>query len=150
MKLLEISGGAVAMINDADFVRASTHKWQYYKQVFTKINKRVVFLSRYIMCESDPRVHIYYKNGDRFNCTRSNLTTKRGETREGIPRSKATSELLMEIERIREMAMGLEMGSVTTVASGKLRDRITRAEAILKGGDKMEMQKYIRILKKVR
>jgi len=150
-QLLELNNGQCAIMDDRDFLRASTHKWGMDKFPNALIDGKRWTLPQYVLCKKDPKVRIFCKNGNKLDCRRFNLTTKRGETQEGMPIAKVTGELLKEIERLRENVLELEMWSgIATGQSGKLRDKIERAEAILKDGDKVEMQKYTRILKKAR
>jgi len=68
-----------------------------------------------------------------------------------MPIAKVREALQVEIFRHKELVNKSEMWSgIENPTSEKLRSRITRAEAVLAGGDKMEMIKITRILKKVR
>ena len=150
-QLLELNNGSCAIIDDRDFLRASTHKWGMDKFPNALIDGRRWTLPQYVLCKKDPKVRIFCKNGDKLDCRRSNLTTKRGETNEGMPIAKVREALQVEIFRHKELVNKSEMWSgIENPTSEKLRSRITRAEAVLAGGDKMEMIKITRILKKVR
>jgi len=148
-QLLELNNGSCAIIDDRDFLRASTHKWGMDKFPNALIDGKRWTLPQYVLCKKDPRVRIFCKNGDKLDCRRSNLTTKRGETQEGMSIAKVIGELQSELDRHKKMVVDLEYTG-ETVASGKLRDRITRAEAILKDGDKTEMQKITKIMRKIK
>jgi len=149
-QLLELNNGTCAILDDRDYFRASQHKWGMDKFPNALIDGHRWTLPQYVLCKKDPKVRIFCKNGDKLDCRRSNLTTKRGETEEGMPIAKVSQALMVQIRRIWEIIAYEEVEGEQTVASGKLRDRITRAEAVLKGGDKMEMIKITKIIKKVR
>lgn len=131
-QLLPVTNNGFALIDSRDYPRANTHTWwKDGKFPVTTVDKRKVSLGAYVLRIQYPD-RAYYKDGDRFNCTRGNLTTKRGETKEG-----------MAIEKIRQDLAEL-MGKVADV------DLIAKAKAILADGDKEDLQKYTRILKKAR
>ena len=148
-KLLDLTQSRVAIIDDIDYPRASRHLWWFYKRVITTIDGVRTSLPRYILCETNPKVKVYCKDGDQFNCRRSNLTRKRSETDAGIPATVIHGWLTTEMRRHKQMVVDMENG-IESVTSGKLRDRITHAESVLIKGDKLEMMKITKIMRKIK
>ena len=131
-QLLPITNNGFALIDSRDFTRSNTHTWwRDGKFPVTTVDKRKVSLGAYILRIQYPD-RAYYKDGDRFNCTRGNLTTKRGETKEG-----------MAIEKIRQDLAEL-MGRVADS------DLIEKAKAILADGDKEDLLKMIKTIRRIK
>ena len=131
-QLLPITNNGFALIDSRDYPRANTHTWwKDGKFPVTIVDKQKVSLGAYVLRIQYPD-RAYYKDGDRFNCTRGNLTTKRGETKEG-----------MAIEKIRQDLVDL-MGKVADA------DLIEKAKTILANGDKEDLLKIIKKMRRVK
>ena len=72
--LLPLTNGSCALINSRDLIRASQHNWRLHKGVpVATIDSKEVSLARYVMCAKGTE-KVYWKNGDKCNCTKQNLT----------------------------------------------------------------------------
>ena len=142
-------GTTHALIDEKDYIRASLHAWWYDKSPVALIDGKRTSLARYILCASG-REKVYNKNGDKLDCRRSNLTTKRGETEWGQCSTTVYGLLRSEVSRHIKMTVEIENYTGETPDSGKLRDRIARAEAVLNMGDRGEMVKMLKIMRRIK
>jgi hypothetical protein len=147
-QLLPISS-THAIIDDKDYFRASKHVWWYDSAPIANIDGKKTSLARYILCVSGS-TKVFNKNGDKMDCRRSNLTSKRSEC-EFLLSEKALQGLLRsEMSRHMRIVVGMENYTGETPKSRKMRDRIGRAELILKVGDKKELLEILKIMRRVK
>ena len=69
-----------ALIDDRDYLRASLHVWWYDKSPVALIDGKRTSLARYVLCVKGT-TKVYNKNGDKFDCRRSNLTKNKKEAK---------------------------------------------------------------------
>lgn len=77
-------------VSPEDFERCAAHKWVYRSTGI--VNENRLMLKRFIMgLPSGRNPVVYLKDGDMFNCTRSNLTTNQNDTEYYIKRNQAVA-----------------------------------------------------------
>ena len=133
-------GTTHAIIDDSDYKRATIYKWWYDKTAIAMIGGKRTSLPRYLLSVPAGK-KVFWRNGDKMDCRRSNLTTERW-----LSEKKAKEMLRAEISR--HMRMVVDMGE--TVASGKLRDRITRAKIVMATGDRKEIINMTKIMGRIK
>ena len=89
-------------------------------------------------------------NGDKMDCRRSNLTTKRSEAESALSEKALQRLLRTEISRHMRIVAEIENYTGETPKSGKMRDRIGRAELVLKMGDKKELLRMLKIMRRMK
>jgi hypothetical protein len=78
-KIIQLSQGYSAIIDDEDFERVIQHKWHTRKMSFehiyasTRINKKQIFLHRFILEMVDAKIKIDHINGNGLDNQRHNL-----------------------------------------------------------------------------
>lgn len=83
MGLVNLSKGYVALVDDCDLERVDEFRWYasvnrngsvYARKHETQNGKYVkVYLHRFILGISNPKVHIDHRNGDGLDCRRANI-----------------------------------------------------------------------------
>src|SRR5579885_2603825 len=87
MKLISLTQGKFALVDDADFDRLTQHKWSAYRRVTkgktvwyairkqcTRTNRRTtVYMHRQVLGVTDPKVEVDHRDSDGLNNQRKNL-----------------------------------------------------------------------------
>jgi len=99
MKIVPLTRGLTAIIDDQDVSRVLAHRWRAGKTNHgelspvrrkTPCNPTTIRLSRFIL-ELPRGMEIRHKNGDRFDCRRENLVVvSRGENQQRKPRPSSS------------------------------------------------------------
>jgi hypothetical protein len=91
MKEINLSKKKKTVVDDEDFLFVIAHKWYAHKSqnryyARAEINGKKVYLHRFIMCISDPKVKVDHEDGDSLNNMRVNLrvATNRQNTRNHV------------------------------------------------------------------
>lgn len=147
-RLLPVSS-THAIIDDRDYTRSILHTWWYDKTPIALIDGKRTSLARYILCVSGS-TKVFNKNGDKMDCRRSNLTTKRAESESALSEKVLQGLLRAEISRHMRIVTEIEDYTGETPKSGKLRDRIGRAELTLELGDKKDLLGMLKIMRRVK
>src|SRR5947209_9538506 len=78
MKMLELTQGRVAIIDDEDYERVIRHQWHFTKQgyaagwVAASGRREKVLLHRFILAAPE-NINVDHVNGNKLDCRRSNL-----------------------------------------------------------------------------
>ena len=76
-EIVELTQGRVALVASADWSRVGKLKWRYRAGFpVTTVAGKEVCLGRYILGATGS-AKVYYKDGDRCNCVRENLSRVR-------------------------------------------------------------------------
>lgn len=101
MKLIPLTKGKFAKVDDADFERVSQYSWSAYKSgntyyAQTTINKenRTIKLHRFILGLTDASVLIDHKDNDGLNCQRYNMRIANSSQNNANRRPKAGKKYL--------------------------------------------------------
>lgn len=75
MKIIQLSKGQKTTVDDEDFGIISRHKWCFSVRGYavSRINKKVIYLHRFILKVSDPKVKIDHANRNQLDNRKSNL-----------------------------------------------------------------------------
>ena len=78
MKTIQLTQGFVALVDDADFERVSTHRWcanrnRHTVYAYRQENKRTVYMHRFICGVTDRKVKVDHEDHNGLNCQRYNL-----------------------------------------------------------------------------
>lgn len=136
-------GTTHALIDDSDYKRAMIYKWWYDKTAIAMIDGKRTSLPRYLLSVPAGK-KVFWKNEDKMDCRRSNLTAERW-----MSEKKAKELLRVEISRHMRMVVEMEDGAETP-ESGKLRNRITRAETVMAIGDRKEIINMTKIMGRIK
>lgn len=86
MKQLLTTSGDKVMVSDKDFKKVSSYRWStlksknhsllYARRTFCNgVSRKHVFLHRFILGITDPKVKVDHRDRNGLNCTRKNLRT---------------------------------------------------------------------------
>ena len=136
-------GTTHAIIDDSDYKIATMYKWWYDKTAIAMIDGKRTSLPRYLLSVPAEK-KVFWRNEDKMDCRRSNLTTERW-----LSEKKAKELLRSEINRHIRMVVDMEDGAETP-ESGKLRNRIARAEAVMEIGGRKEIINMTKIMGRIK